>query len=70
MQGQQVLRQAAGARTGGRRMAGSFTQVLQGCLVQGGNDVELDTVGRYVDSKLYRWRPCGGIWDSSPEQSW
>ena len=39
-----------------------------GCLVQVGNCIELDTVGRLFEP--YRWRPCGVTWDFGPEQSW
>ena len=44
-----------------------FTQ-LPGCLVQVGNGIELDTVGRQFEP--YRWRPCSVTWDLGPEQSW
>ena len=38
---------------------------LQGCLVQVGNGIELDTVGRQFEP--YRWRPCGVTWDVVPD---
>ena len=34
-----------------------------GCLVQGGNGIELEAVG--LQFEPYRWRPCGVTWDSS-----
>ena len=37
-------------------------------VVQVGNDIELDTVGRQFEP--YRWHPCGVTWDAVPEQSW
>ena len=37
------------------------------CLVQVGNGIQLDTVGRRREA--YRWRPCGVTWDDIPEQS-
>ena len=40
--------------------------VNQGCLVQVGNGIELDTVGRQFEP--YRWRPCGVTWDVVPKQ--
>ena len=40
----------------GQLAAHTFTQ-LPWCLVQVGNGIELDTVGRQFES--YRWRPCG-----------
>ena len=36
----------------------------KGCLVQVGNGIELDTVGRQFEP--YRWRPCGVAWDVVP----
>ena len=38
------------------------------CLVQVGNGIELDTVGRQFEP--YRRHPCGVTWDVVPEQSW
>ena len=38
-------------------------------LVQVGNGIELDTVGRQFE-RYYRLRPCGVTWDVVPEQSW
>ena len=46
----------------------SFLLYRQGCLVQVGNDIELDTVGCQFEP--YRGRSCGVTWDSVPEQSW
>ena len=40
--------------------------LLKGCLVQVGNAIELDTVGRQFEP--YRWSPCGVTWDFDPEQ--
>ena len=37
-------------------------------LVQVGNGIKLDTVGRQFEP--YRWRPCSVTWDVVPEQSW
>ena len=37
--------------------------ILQGCLVQVGNGIELEAVG--LQFEPYRWRPCGVTWDSS-----
>ena len=38
------------------------------CLVQVGNCIELDTVGRQFEP--YLWLPCGVTWDAVPEQLW
>ena len=38
--------------------------LLQGCLVQVGNGMELDTVGRPTSGSLVV------TWDFDPEQSW
>ena len=38
------------------------------CLVQVGNDIELDTVGRQF--KPYLWCHCSVTWDAVPKQSW
>ena len=35
-----------------------------GCLVQVGNGIELDTVGRQF--KPYLWHPFGVTWDVAP----
>ena len=42
--------------------------IIGGCLVQVGNGIELDTVGRQFEP--YRRHPCGVTWDVVPEQSW
>ena len=42
----------------------------QGCLVQVGNDIKLNTVGHGFESSGYRWHPCGVTWDAVPEQLW
>ena len=44
------------------------TTIHKGCLVQVGDGIELDTVGRQFEP--YRWLPCGVTWDVVPEQSW
>ena len=49
-------------------VTGLASHETEGCLVQVGNDIELDTVGRQFEP--YRWRPCGVTWDAVPEQSW
>ena len=36
-----------------------------GCLVQAGNDIELDTVGRQFE--LYWWHHCGVTCDVVPK---
>ena len=38
----------------------------QGCLVQVGNNIELDTVD--CQFKPYWWLPCGVTWDIVPRQ--
>ena len=43
--------------------AAGIKVLVLGCLVQVGNDIELDTVGRQFDP--YRWRPCGVSGSSS-----
>ena len=37
--------------------------LVQGCLVQVGNGIELEAVG--LQFEPYQWRPCGVTWDSS-----
>ena len=44
------------------REPGRAGELLQGCLVQVGNGIELEAVGLQFES--YRWRPCGVTWDS------
>ena len=41
-----------------------FCHISYVCLVQVGEGIELDTVGRQFEP--YRWRPCGVTWDSFP----
>ena len=48
-------------------MTVTYCRVAVG-LVQVGNDIELDTIGRQFEPDL--WRPCGVTWDAVPEQSW
>ena len=45
-----------------------YITYVYGCLVQVGNGIELDTVGRQFES--YLWRPCDVTWDVVPELSW
>ena len=61
-----LLTPAAASETLGPLLLGWV--LVKGCLVQVGNDIELDTVGRQFEP--YRWRPCGVTWDAVPEQSW
>ena len=46
-----------------RRRSRSCQWLVEGCLVQVGNGIELKAVG--LQFEPYRWRPCGVTWDSS-----